>query len=260
MTLRPGTCATPWFCACDSPSVIQTGHWARRGLRRHPAAIATRGDIRRKAPSIAWWKIVCSPVWRDTRWSSDAVVSEIRLSETRCSTRCFRGCAWGETAKRQDAFEMNHNHIMTDNHLYRLAGLIRLTVGVLVLQSGQNRIAHNHIHDLYYTRDFRGWNWGCQETPCRDNIVEFNHMTRRRTEHAERHGRRPYAGHPERDRHPQQLDPRCQFLYLRRLGRTPDEGSTGMVWRTTSFIAPRAPVFTRHGRENIVRNNIFAFG
>ena len=65
---------------------------------------------------------------------------------------------------------------MTDNHLYRLGRVYPPAVGVLVLQSGQNRIAHNHIHDLYYTAISVGWNWGYQETPCRDNIVEFNHM------------------------------------------------------------------------------------
>ena len=49
-------------------------------------------------------------------------------------------------------------------------------IGVLILQSGTNRVAHNHIHDLYYTAISVGWNWGYQETPCRENIIEFNHL------------------------------------------------------------------------------------
>ena len=49
-------------------------------------------------------------------------------------------------------------------------------MGVLILQSGHNRVAHNHIHHLYYTAVSAGWNWGYKESPCHENIIEFNHL------------------------------------------------------------------------------------
>src|SRR5206468_2883956 len=86
------------------------------------------------------------------------------------------GVRIGESARRPEGFESNSGQIVTDNHIHRLGRIYPPAVGVLILQSGQNRIAHNHIHDLYYTAVSVGWNWGYQETPCHGNIVEFNHM------------------------------------------------------------------------------------
>ena len=86
------------------------------------------------------------------------------------------GIRVGEPAKRPEAFDQNFGHEITDNHLHQLGRVYAPAVGLIIFQSGQNHIAHNHIHDLYYTAISIGWNWGYQETPCRENIIEFNHL------------------------------------------------------------------------------------
>ena len=127
------------------------------------------------------------------------------------------GIRLGEPAKREDPFEQNHGNVITDNHIHEGGIVYPPAVGVLILQSGQNRIAHNHIHHLYYTAISVGWNWGYQETPCRENIIEFNHL----------HDIGQFMLSDmapsirsafKKVRHSQQLDPRCELVHVWRLG------------------------------------------
>jgi hypothetical protein len=37
-------------------------------------------------------------------------------------------------------------------------------------------VAHNEIHDLHYTGISVGWMWNTTPTPCRKNVVEYNHI------------------------------------------------------------------------------------
>jgi hypothetical protein len=37
-------------------------------------------------------------------------------------------------------------------------------------------VAHNLVHDLPYTGISIGWEWSTQPTPCRENVVEANHV------------------------------------------------------------------------------------
>ena len=46
--------------------------------------------------------------------------------------------------------------------------------GVLVKNAAQCRIAHNYIHDGYYTGVSLGWSWGYGDSVARDNVVEYN--------------------------------------------------------------------------------------
>ncbi len=48
-------------------------------------------------------------------------------------------------------------------------------VGVWIGHSVSNVVAHNTIHDMYYSGISAGWNWGFAET-ARDNILEWNHI------------------------------------------------------------------------------------
>ncbi|HUS36515.1 MAG TPA: right-handed parallel beta-helix repeat-containing protein, partial [Verrucomicrobiae bacterium] len=86
------------------------------------------------------------------------------------------GVRIGETARRDDPFDANHSNEVSDCELHKLGRIFAPAIGVFILQSGTNLVSHNHIHDLYYTAVSVGWNWGYQETPCRGNVVEFNHM------------------------------------------------------------------------------------
>ena len=48
-------------------------------------------------------------------------------------------------------------------------------VGVWIGHATGNRVAHNTIHDMYYSGISAGWNWSFAQT-ARDNILEWNHI------------------------------------------------------------------------------------
>ncbi len=49
-------------------------------------------------------------------------------------------------------------------------------VGVLLMNTEGNRVAHNEIHHGRYTGVSLGWVWGYQRSTSRDNVVEYNHI------------------------------------------------------------------------------------
>jgi|GEM_PF-686814 len=48
--------------------------------------------------------------------------------------------------------------------------------GILIGDSGRNRIRHNHISDFFYTGISCGWSWVFKPAYCMDNLIEFNHI------------------------------------------------------------------------------------
>jgi hypothetical protein len=171
------------------------------------------------------------------------------------------GIRIGESAKRQNPFESNFGHVVTDNHMHRLGRVYSPAVGVFILQSGQNRIAHNHIHDLYYTAVSVGWNWGYQETPCRENIVEFNHLHDVGQAMLSDMGAVYTLGIQKGTVIRNNVIHDVNSFTYGGWGLYPDEGSTDIIWENNVVFRTKSAGFHQHyGRENVVRNNIFAFG
>jgi hypothetical protein len=124
-----------------------------------------------------------------------------------------------------------------------------------------NVIAHNHIHDLYYTGISCGWVWGYTDNVSRDNRIEYNHI------HDLGHGLLNDMG----------------GIYI--LGVQPgtvivgnvihdivkknyggwgiylDEGSSHITVENNLTYRLSSQCYHQHyGRENRISNNIFAFG
>jgi parallel beta-helix repeat protein len=171
------------------------------------------------------------------------------------------GIRLGEPAKRTDAFEMNHGHVVADNHLHQLGRVYAPAVGLIIFQSGQNRVAHNHIHDLYYTAISVGWNWGYQETPCHDNVIEFNHLHDIGQGVLSDMGGIYTLGIQKGTVLRNNLIHDVKSDSYGGWGLYTDEGSTDIVLENNVVYRCKSAGFHQHyGRGNIVRNNIFAFG
>jgi hypothetical protein len=61
------------------------------------------------------------------------------------------GIRIGENVRQKNITEENHTHRVTDNHLHQMGRVYPPAVGIFTMHSGTNQIAHNHVHDLYYT-------------------------------------------------------------------------------------------------------------
>lgn len=68
-----------------------------------------------------------------------------------------------------------HN-LITDNHLHHYGEVFPSAVGVLLMQTHGNTVAHNHVHHGYYTGISVGWEWGYQRSVSRDNVIAYNHL------------------------------------------------------------------------------------
>ncbi len=65
---------------------------------------------------------------------------------------------------------------IADNRLHHFGEVYPSAVGVLLMHSNGNHVAHNHIHHGYYTGISIGWEWGYQQSVARDNVIEYNHI------------------------------------------------------------------------------------
>ena len=152
-------------------------------------------------------------------------------------------------------------HAITDNEIASGGRVFHSAVGVLSMHCHSTAICHNHIHDYYYTGISCGWDWGYMDTVSRDNLIEKNHI------HNIGQGLLSDMG----GIYTLGVQPgtvlRGNLIY----GITkahyggwciyPDEGSSHMLIEHNICYSTNDSVFNQHyGRENLVRNNIFAFG
>lgn len=171
------------------------------------------------------------------------------------------GIKVGEGVQRDDVSQQTHANVITNNHIHDGGRVFHQAVGVWIGQSYGNRITHNHIHDLYYTGISCGWTWGYGKSLARDNLIERN------------------------DVHDLGKGWLSDMGGIYTLGVQPgtvirgnifhtiaghryggwgiyfDEGSTNIVAENNLVHDTTHGGFHQHyGKENIVRNNIFAFG
>jgi len=169
------------------------------------------------------------------------------------------GVRVGETVVREDPQDACHGHVIADNHLSGLGRVYPSAVGVLILQSGQNVVAHNRIHDLYYTAISVGWNWGYQETPCRENRIEFNHLYDLGQHRLSDLGAIYTLGIQKGTLIHNNLIHDVNASSYGGWGLYTDEGSSEIVLESNVVFRCQSAGFHQHyGRGNIVRNNVFA--
>ena len=158
-------------------------------------------------------------------------------------------------------------NLVINNHIHDGGRIFHSAIGIWVGQSPRNKFIHNHIHDFYYSGFSIGWTWGYGPADAAGNIVMLNHV-----HHigVMSDGDGPilsdlggiytlgnHKGSVIRNNVFHDISARVYGGW----GIYFDEGTTGILAEDNVVYRTIHGGFHQHyGRENIVRNNIFAFG
>ncbi|MCC5843451.1 MAG: right-handed parallel beta-helix repeat-containing protein [Verrucomicrobia bacterium] len=150
---------------------------------------------------------------------------------------------------------------ITDNHVHAGGQIHHCGTGIQLRHAGDCLVAHNHIHDYYYSAISVGWTWGYHPTVSHNNLIEFNHIHDIGKGLLSDMGGIYLLGVAPGTVVRNNLIHGVRSAHYGGWGIYPDEGSSHLLIENNLCYDTQCPPFHQHfGRENIVRNNIFAFG
>jgi hypothetical protein len=153
------------------------------------------------------------------------------------------------------------SNVITDNHIHHGGQVCLSAIGIAIQHAHGNLVAHNHIHDFYYTAISCGWVWGFAESVTRENRIEKNHLHDLGKGVISDMGGVYLLGIQPGTRVSGNLVHDIVACNYGGWGIYPDEGSSHIVIENNITYNTSCQAFHQHfGRENTIRNNIWAFG
>ena len=148
------------------------------------AGISGFGQAAVGVPGAAWGEGVRGCVFQDCRFANlgNYGLELARGCQFNRILRCefadlgAGGVKLGETAMRNQPAEQARGNEISHCRIHDGGRMFHSAIGVWIGQSPDNRIAHNLIHDFYYTGISIGWTWGYGRTLATNNTVAHNHV------------------------------------------------------------------------------------
>lgn len=189
--------------------------------------------------------------------------SDVRLE--RCHLRdlggggVYIGGGWGvNEAAPTDHVTVNNCFIHDGSYQFHGAH------GVWIGRSSYNTVTHNEISDFDYSGISCGWSWGFQPSSANHNILDYNHIHHLGNGDGLGDMGGIYTlgispGTTERYNHIHDV---YNYAHVSHgSGIYPDEGSSEILIENNVVYRVRTcPLFQHYGKDNTIRNNIFALG